>query len=188
MHNKDCTCWNCPAIDLAGKVDFRACGQSVEDFRKKIGIEDSSQLIAECKRRPDLGFYDPMSVSFEECPEWKKTQYGYLLKNMRVMILGIDGYLGWTLALWLGKIGCDISGVDNYNRRDWVKERGTHTVVPISRMTERLRAAKEVLDIDINFREIDILNEQDRLEEFIEEVKPEAIIHYGECPWEFFSL
>ena len=41
---------------------------------------------------------------------------GYLLKDMRIMILGIDGYLGWTLALWLGKLGCKISGVDNFSR------------------------------------------------------------------------
>jgi len=188
MHNKDCTCWNCPAIDLAGKVDFRACGQSVEQFRKRMGLEDSFQLIAACKRRPDLGLYDPMSITFEECPEWQKTPYSYLLKNMRVMILGIDGYLGWTLALWLGSLGLQVSGVDNYSRRDWVKERGVHTVVPISRMSERLHAAKEVLDININFRQIDILNEQDRLKEFIDEVKPEAIIHYGECPSAPYSM
>ena len=99
MFNKDSTCWNCPAIDLAGKVDFRACGQSVEDFRKRMGLEDSFQIMAECKRRPELGLYDPMSITFEECPEWQKNPYGYLLKDMRVMILGIDGYLGWTLAL-----------------------------------------------------------------------------------------
>ena len=152
MHNKDCTCWNCPAIDLAGKVDFRACGQSVDDFRKRVGLEDSFQFIAECKRRPELGLYDPLTITFEECPEWEKTPYGYLLKNMRVMILGIDGYLGWPLALWLGNLGCRVSGVDNYNRRDWVKERGSHTVVPISRMSARLQAAKEVYDLNINFR------------------------------------
>jgi UDP-sulfoquinovose synthase len=189
MHNKDCTCWNCPAIDLAGKVDFRACGQSVEDFRKKMGIdEDSFQLVAECKRRPELGLFDPMSVTFEECPEWQKSPYGYLLKDMRVMILGIDGYLGWTLALWLGSLGIQVSGVDNYNRRNWVKERGAHTVVPISRMSERLQSAKEVLDININFREIDILNERDRLKEFVDEIKPEAIVHYGECPSAPYSM
>jgi hypothetical protein len=124
MFNKQCTCWNCPAIDLAGKVDFRACGQSVEEFRKKMNLEDSFQLMAECKRRPELGLYDPMSITFEECPEWQESPYGYLLKNMRVMILGIDGYLGWTLAIWLGNLGCQISGVDNYSRRGWVKERG----------------------------------------------------------------
>jgi len=188
MHNKEKTCWNCPAIDLAGKVDFRACGQSVEEFRKKLDLEDSFQIMAECKRRPELGLYDPMSITFEECPEWQKCPHGYLLKNMRVLILGIDGYLGWTLALWMGSLGLEVSGVDNYNRRDWVKERGAHTIVPISRMSERLRAAQEVLDININFREIDILNEHDRLREFIDEVKPEAIVHYGECPSAPYSM
>ena len=49
MHNKDCTCWNCPAIDLVGKVDFRACGQSVEEFRKKMELEDSSQVWLNAK-------------------------------------------------------------------------------------------------------------------------------------------
>ena len=188
MHNKNCTCWNCPAIDLAGKVDFRACGQSVEEFRKRAGIEDTFQLVAECKRRPELGLYDPMSVTFDECPEWQKSPYGLLPKDMRVMILGIDGYLGWTLALWLGSLGLQVSGVDNYSRRDWVKERGAHTIVPISRMSERLQAAKEILDININFREIHILNERDRLQEFIDEVKPEAIVHYGECPSAPYSM
>jgi len=104
------------------------------------------------------------------------------------MILGIDGYLGWTLALWLGTLGCEISGVDNYARRDWVKERGAHTVVPISRMTERLRAANEVLGIEVNFRELDIFNDRDRLHEFIDEIKPEAIVYYGECPSAPFSM
>lgn len=188
MHNKDCTCWNCPAIDLAGKVDFRACGQSVEEFRKKMDLEDSFQIMAECKRQPELGIFDPMSITFKECPQWHKTPYGYLLKDMRVMILGIDGYLGWTLALWLGSLGLQVSGVDNYNRRNWIKERGAHTVVPIARMSERLQAAKEVLDININFREIDILNERNRLREFIDEIKPEAIVHYGECPSAPYSM
>jgi UDP-sulfoquinovose synthase len=188
VHNKDCTCWNCPAIDLTGKVDFRACGQSTQKFEKGIDENGSFQIMAECKRRPELGLFDPMSITFEECPEWRKTPYGYLLNNMRIMILGIDGYLGWTLALWLGNLGCQVSGVDNYSRRDWLKERGSHTIVPIVRMSDRLRAVKEILDININFREIDILNERDRLNEFVDEVKPEAIVHYAECPSAPFSM
>jgi len=188
MHNAKCTCWNCPAINLAGKVDFRACGQSVKQFEKSPDSSQETYIVAECNRRPELGLFDPMGITFEDCPEWVGSPYGYLLKNMRVMILGIDGYLGWTLALWLGSLGCKVSGVDNYSRRDWVKERGSHTVVPISRMTERLHAAKEILGININFREIDIFNERERLKEFIEEVKPEAIVHYGECPSAPYSM
>ena len=110
-HNTQCTCWNCPAIDLTGKVDFRACGQSREIFTQGQGDESEAYIVAECKRRPELGLFDPMTITFKECPEWKSTPYGYLLKNMRVIILGIDGYLGWTLALWLGRLGCEVGVV-----------------------------------------------------------------------------
>ncbi len=185
-YNAQRTCWNCPAINLAGKVDFRACGQSTAKFEKKSDSGET-HIMAECKRRPELGLYDPMSITFAECPQWQETSVGYLLKNMRVMILGIDGYLGWPLALFLGKLGCRMSGVDNFSRRGWVKERGSHSVVPIASMAERLHVAKEVLDLNINFREIDILD-RDALKEFIEEEKPEAIVHYGECPSAPYSM
>lgn len=170
MHNSHCTCRNCPAANFG-------------DTRQSTG-----PTIIACNRQPELGFLDPDTVTFDECLEWQPTPYGYLLRDMRVMILGIDGYLGWTLALWLGTLGCEISGVDNYARRDWVKERGAHTVVPISRMTERLRAANEVLGIEVNFRELDIFNDRDRLQEFIDEIKPEAIVYYGECPSAPYSM
>ncbi|RLC93729.1 MAG: NAD-dependent dehydratase [Chloroflexi bacterium] len=189
MHNKNCTCWNCPAIDLTGSVDFRACGQSREVFTQDSGDGGEAYIVAECARRPALGLFDPTSVTFEECPEWQPTPYGYLLKDMRVMILGMDGYLGWTLALWLANLGCKISGVDSFARRAWVAERGANSVVPIHTMDERLKAAREVLGLDnIQFRQIDILKQRDLLRQFIEEVRPEAIVHYGECPSAPYSM
>ena len=66
MHNAKYTCWNCPAIDLAGKVDFRACGQSVKQFDKSSDSSQETHIMAECKRRPELGLYDPMGITFEE--------------------------------------------------------------------------------------------------------------------------
>ncbi len=181
-HNASCTCWNCPA------ADFGANSQSRGELARSLGGESDAKIEIRCKRRKDLSPFNPASVTFESCSEWDSGPYGYMLKNMSVMILGIDGYLGWTLALWLGSLGCRISGVDNYARRDWVMERGAHTIVPISRMTDRLRAAREVLDIDIEFRQIDILKQQNLLREFIEEVRPEAIVYYGECPSAPFSM
>lgn len=142
---------------------------------------------ARCARLPEKGEFDPRSVTFGSCSEWEEGEFGYQLRKMRVMILGIDGYLGWTLALWLGSLGCEVSGIDNYNRRNYLKERGGHTVVPIARMTERLRLAREILGININFREMDILDVP-RLKEFIDEVKPEAIVHYAECPSAPYSM
>jgi len=58
-HNAECTCWNCPAIDLTGKVDFRACGQSREVFGQGLSEDSEAHIVAECKRRPELGLYWP---------------------------------------------------------------------------------------------------------------------------------
>ncbi|MHA1886809.1 MAG: NAD-dependent epimerase/dehydratase family protein, partial [Promethearchaeota archaeon] len=182
LHNANKTCWNCPAAKLAGNVDFRACGQTKE----KVGNKEDQEIMIECNRRPELGHFEP-SITFEQCPEWKETKYGYLLKDMRVMILGIDGYLGWTLALKLGSLGCKISGIDNYTRRNCSKEKGAHSIVPIADMEERLKTAKEKLGIDINFRRIDI-RDYDKLKEFMNEVKPEAIVHYAEIPSAPYSM
>lgn len=182
FHNKDKTCWNCPAAKLKGNVDFRSCGQSKEELHDK-----NKETMIECQRREELGQFEP-NITFEQCPEWEESEYGYKLKNMKVMILGIDGYLGWSLALKLGNLGFQVSGVDNYKRRDMVMKKGSHTVVPIPRMTERLQAAREELDVNINFRKIDVREERDKLKEFIEEVKPEAVVHYAEIPSAPYSM
>ncbi len=183
LHNAEKTCWNCPAAILKGNVDFRACGQSIEVIRRKMETEG---ILIECARQPDLGHFEP-TITFEECPEWRPTKYGYLLENMRVMILGIDGYLGWSLALKLGALGCEVSGVDNFLRRKCVREKGANSVVPIASMKERIKAAKEVLGIDIKFKQIDILD-REKLGRFMKETKPEAIVHYGEVPSAPYSM
>ncbi len=37
---------------------------------------------------------------------------------MRVLIPGVDGYLGWSLAQHLATKGHEVAGIDNYMRRD----------------------------------------------------------------------
>ncbi len=183
MHNKNSTCWNCPAFDFKGIVDFRACGQGQD-----VDEQDSEVMnLGECKRRPDIGQIEPDYETFESCPQWEESEYGYQLKDMRVLILGMDGYLGWSLALKLAKLGYKVSGLDNYSRRGWVKEKGSHTVVPIESMTTRLRKVKEILGVNINYREMD-LTDRNKLREFIEEVKPESIVHYAENPSAPYSM
>jgi len=41
---------------------------------------------------------------------------------MRVFIAGIDGYLGWSLSLYLTKRGHTVGGADLLLRREWVAE------------------------------------------------------------------
>jgi len=50
---------------------------------------------------------------------------------MRVLICGIDGYLGWTLALHLSSRGHEVLGFDNFDRRKNVEEMGSWSATPI---------------------------------------------------------
>jgi len=182
-HNKNKTCWFCPAFNFKGLVDFRACGQGTDANESDKEVFN----LGECHRRPEVGQIGPDFETFETCPEWEKGPYGFQLKNMRVMILGIDGYLGWSLALKLLNLGYDVSGIDNYSRRGWVKEKGGHTIVPIATMTRRLIKTMDSMGKNINFREMN-LQDRNRFRSFLEEVKPEAIVHYAECPSAPYSM
>ncbi|MFP4046064.1 MAG: NAD-dependent epimerase/dehydratase family protein [Candidatus Aenigmatarchaeota archaeon] len=180
-HNVEKTCWNCPAAKLEGNVDFRGCGQSKE----KLNDEDKQTLI-ECKRRKELGHFEP-TIKFEQCPEWEEGDYGYQLKDMRVLILGMEGYLGWALALKLANHGFEVMGVDNHLRRETVSEKGSHSIVPIEDMETRLEAAKEVLGVDIGFEEMDYTDKKE-LGKLLKEFKPESIVHYAEIPSAPYSM
>ena len=180
-HNAQNTCWNCPAVEFKGHVDFRACGQAA--FRKAA----SGQLVVECKRRPEIGYFDPMSITCQSCPLWQKTDYGYLLKGMKVLILGIDGYLGWPLALKLAALGCKVYGIDNMLRRRLVAQKGGQSVLPIKSMQERIREAGARLDGNIEFREIDLLDRENFFA-YMKEVQPESIVQFAEVPSAPYSM
>jgi UDP-sulfoquinovose synthase len=54
-------------------------------------------------------------------------------------------------------------------------------------MPERLEVAKDLLDIGIEFKRMDIAA-RSHLREFIEDFRPESIVHYAECPSAPFSM
>ena len=41
---------------------------------------------------------------------------------MGILIAGVDGYLGWTLSIYLARRGHEFAGIDNHLRRAWVGE------------------------------------------------------------------
>lgn len=168
-------------MEFKGHVDFRACGQAA--FRRAA----EGQLVVECRRRPEIGYFDPLSITFESCSEWKKTDCGYMLDGMKVLILGMDGYLGWPLALKLAKLGCKVYGIDNMLRRKLVAERGAQSVTEIRTMQERIEAARQHLGVDIEFREMDLLD-RDALFAWIREIRPESIVQFAEIPSAPYSM
>src|ERR1700690_389773 len=60
--------------------------------------------------------------------------------EMKICVLGGDGYCGWATALYLSGKGHTVSVVDNYARRQWDHELGVQTLTPIQPMADRLRA------------------------------------------------
>ena len=56
---------------------------------------------------------------------------------MKILILGIDGYIGWPLALHLLEQGYEVAGVDNHSRRQRVKEVGSDSLTPIGDLVLR---------------------------------------------------
>lgn len=168
-------------MEFKGHVDFRACGQAA--FRKAA----QGQLVVECQRRPEIGYFDPNSITFESCSEWRETPDGYLLRDMRVLILGMDGYLGWPMALKLAKQGCRVLGIDNLMRRELVAERGADSITPIGSMEERVAAAREKLGVEIEFREMDLMD-RPALAALLEEFQPESIVQFAEIPSAPYSM
>ncbi len=98
---------------------------------------------------------------------------------MKAMILGADGYLGWSLSLRLLARGHDVVGVDNFATRRSVKEVGSDSGIPILNMEGRVKAAKDIHGYNMKFHRGDITNYQ-FLHKTINEVRPDAIVHFAE--------
>jgi UDP-sulfoquinovose synthase len=106
---------------------------------------------------------------------------------MRVLIAGIDGYLGWSLAQYLTARGHEVGGVDAYFRRSWVAEMDGQSATPIAEMAVRLAAFREKWGEAPYFKFGDLIL-WDIVKQVFEEFKPEAIVHLGECPSAPYSM
>ena len=99
---------------------------------------------------------------------------------MKVLVLGGDGFCGWPTALHLSDIGHEIIIIDNLSRREIDLELEVDSLTPIRPIGERIRVWKEKSGKDIGFVHLDLAEEYDRLAQLIVEVKPDAIVHFGE--------
>ena len=106
---------------------------------------------------------------------------------MRVFIAGIDGYLGWPLAIYLRAHGHEVAGADLLLRRAWVTEVGCISAQPIASREERLRAFHEIFGAALDFRVGD-LTDYDFVKNFFAEFQPEAVLHLGQMPSAPYSM
>ena len=106
---------------------------------------------------------------------------------MRVLILGGDGYLGWPTALRFSARGHEVAVLDNFSRRRWHRENGSSSLTPIRDLDERIDAWRETSGNEIRSF-LGAVEDGNFLDEVIRELRPEAVIHYGEQPSAPYSM
>ncbi len=97
-----------------------------------------------------------------------------------IIVIGGDGFCGWPTALHLSRSGYDVTIVDNLSRRQIDEELGAQSLTPISSIQERIAAWKEVSGYDIRFEKLDVAQQFDAFYALLDELKPEAVVHFGE--------
>ncbi|MBI3088214.1 MAG: NAD-dependent epimerase/dehydratase family protein [Candidatus Omnitrophica bacterium] len=106
---------------------------------------------------------------------------------MRIYIIGVDGYLGWPLAMSLAGRGHRVGGCDLHLRRRWVAEMGSQSATPIRSMPVRLKAFRERFGRPVEFAKGDIRDYTFVLS-CLRAFRPDAIVHLGEMPSASYSM
>jgi UDP-sulfoquinovose synthase len=98
---------------------------------------------------------------------------------MRICILGADGYLGWPTALHLSAGGHDVVAVDNLVRRRWDRQLGTHSLVSVASMENRVARWQAESGRTMEWARVDVCDDA-ALRELIERTQPDAVVHFAE--------
>jgi UDP-sulfoquinovose synthase len=98
---------------------------------------------------------------------------------MKIAVLGGDGYCGWATALHLSARGHSVAIVDNFARRQWDHEVGAQTLTPIRPLADRLRVWQALTGKTIELFVGDV-TDYEFLSSTIQELEPEAVIHFAE--------
>lgn len=102
------------------------------------------------------------------------------VKEKTALVLGGDGFIGWPTALQLSKSGFRVVIIDNLARRKADVELECNSLTPISSITERLKAWKEVSGNEIGYEYVDVSDHYHRLLTLIKKHEPSTIIHLAE--------
>jgi len=100
--------------------------------------------------------------------------------DMKILVIGGDGFCGWPTALHLSNVGHDVVIVDNLSRRKIDIELEVESLTPIQPVSTRLKAWEEVSGRRIRFENIDAAKNYSRLMNLIRDFEPDAIVHFAE--------
>ena len=106
---------------------------------------------------------------------------------MRILILGGDGYLGWSTALHLSASGYDVVIVDNFWKRNTLRELNRPDLFQVEPIETRIDVWRTHSGKSIDLRVGDVCD-QSFLSSVVREFVPDAIVHYAEQPSAPYSM
>ncbi len=106
---------------------------------------------------------------------------------MKVLVIGGDGYCGWATSLYLSAAGLEVTIVDSLVRREWDREHGLDSLVPIASTRRRLDEWSRITGRAIRFEETDV-TDYGALCRIVRDVQPDAVVHFGQQRSAPFSM
>lgn len=107
---------------------------------------------------------------------------------MRILVLGADGYLGWPTSMYLSARGHEVVAVDSLLKRRLQRETGSASLTPIpDSLIARAAAWREISGHEVHAIEGD-LTDWDIVAGAVGDLRPEAIVHYGQIPSAPYSM
>lgn len=111
------------------------------------------------------------------------------LNGNTVMILGGDGYLGWTLGLAMAnRTSRQVVLVDNLVKRRWEKEAGAKVLVPLQSPKRRVAEYERIFGKrNLLFEKVELLDSK-AVEQVVAKYRPAVVINAAQQPSAPFSM
>lgn len=103
-----------------------------------------------------------------------------VIDGMRIGVLGGDGFIGWPTSLHLSNQGHEVCVVDNLSRRQIDLELGVQSLTPIESIQERIKVWQRISRRSMQFEQLDLANEYERLKSWFESYQPDCIVHLAQ--------
>ena len=106
---------------------------------------------------------------------------------MNVLILGMDGYLGFPTMLRMLSKGHKVTGIDNFAKRKDLKKNNLISAFNVKNIKKRIEISDKIFKNKAKFYECSTVND-DKLKTIIQKTKPDVIFNFAEIPSAPYSM
>ena len=101
---------------------------------------------------------------------------------MRALVLGMDGYLGWSLTVQLVSRNHEVMGIDCGLRRQLVNNEDSISAIQILSLEDRIEALNATYISRVGCVPFNLAEDYDLLKTVLRSYKPQVIFHLGQIP------